>query len=165
MRNFLKLLIPILPFFLLGRAVAYGEQLSPDLNFLFFEKETSLANAVKMFNEENKARLSEMGQLPLSVDELKNALAIGNGFYLRPSKGDVANLCNKCFINDKLYEGASLALCTAESIGRPEDDHQRRFFFIFLTIQVGKITATGGVPDEKSLNQSGRFPVRLTPLP
>lgn len=130
---------------------------------LRFTGPVTLAEAATRFNEKFLVELTATSQAPLTEAELRNALALGNGSYLRPEKSAVADLCVQYFETGVLPKGSSLSIWVGESIGRPEKEHFRPFFLISLGLTAGNAPEGNGVADPELMARSARIPVRLLP--
>lgn len=109
----------------------------------------TLAEAASRFNQRYRAELTATSEPPLSEAELRNALALGSGAFLRPEKPAVADLCTQVFESGVLPKGSELSIWVGETVGRGQKEQFRPFFFIHLRLTTAPATA--------------ELPVRLVP--
>ncbi len=109
----------------------------------------TLAEAANRFNQRYRAELTATSEPPLTEAELRNALALGSGVFLRPEKPLVADLCTQVYESGVLPKGSEVSIWVGEKIGRGQKEQFRPFFFIHLRLTVAASTAA--------------LPVRLAP--
>lgn len=109
----------------------------------------TLAETAGRFNQRYRAELTATSEPPLSEAELRNALALGSGAFLRPEKPAVSDLCTQVFESGVLPKGSELSIWVGETVGRGQKEQFRPFFFIHLRLTAAASTAA--------------LPVRLAP--
>lgn len=140
-------------------------QQDPLFHTVEFNATTSLPDAAHALNQKFKELFVAAGQNPVTSEELINALALGNGFYLRPEKNEVADLCVDCFNTGTLPRGSGLAICLGERIGPSGNVQLREVFFVYLLLDADPPAdkVKGNVPSRLMLARSALVPVRLAP--